>query len=208
LVYASGNKIKIQEVLGKGEALEWSLGDKMYASEISIRGDGEFLYMLMKWYKNLTFPALYRWKFKVQIWHPATKSLRREIKFEEVDPLNADMWLVGQYLLHEDTINATLEVLDLSTDERKDFPYRIGWKYFNSDASLMAVVRYIGADEDDKGIEIWDTDTWRNLYTFKPSFIDNGFFLTDVSFSPDKSLLAIDYDGQISLWDIRSAIQP
>lgn len=208
LAYATGNRIEIRDVLQGGESIGWSLGDAMYASEISIRGDSEFLNILMKWYKDLTFPALYRWKFKAEIWHPATKTLRREIKFEEVYPTHADMWLVGQSLLHEDTINGTLDVLDLSEDKSQDFPYRIGWKYFNSDASLMLVIRYIGIDVDKQDIEIWNTDTWRNIYTFKPSFVDNWHFVEGIAFSPDNSLLAIDYDGQLSLWDTRQTTQP
>jgi len=208
LVYANGNKIEIRDVRQDEESIVWSLGDTMYASELGIRDDGEFLYILMKWYKDLTFPALYRWKFKAQIWHTATKSLRREIKFEEVYPLNADMWLVEQYLVHEDKIKPTFDALDLSADKRKDFPYRTGWKYFNADASLMLVVRYIGVDEDKEGIEIWNTDTWRNIYAFKPTFIDNIFYLSGIAFNPNNSLLAIDYHGQVYLWDIRPTIQP
>lgn len=148
LAYANGNRIEIRDVREGDESAGWSLGDAMYASEISTSSDGEFLYILMKWYKDLTFPSEYRWKFKAEIWHPATKSLRREIKLEEVKPLDADMWLVNQFLVYEDTNNAAIEVHDLSIDQRKNFPYRIGMKYFNSDASLMLVVRRNTSAED------------------------------------------------------------
>jgi WD40 repeat protein len=201
LAYANGNGIEIKDARTGEKFTSWSLGDKMYASELSIRGDGEFLYILMKWYKDLTFPALYRWKFTGQIWHPATKSLRREIKFEEVKPGDAYMWLVDQYLLYENTIKGTLEASDLSMDKRKDFPYRIGWRFFNSDASLMLCVR----DGEKVDIELWNTDTWRNIYTLKTNF---NYSISSAAFSPDNSLLATDYHGQIYLWDIRSAIQP
>lgn len=205
LVYASGNKIEIRDVLGTGESVEWSLGDKMYASEIGIRGDSEFLYILMKWYKNITFPALYRWRFKVEIWHPDTKSFRKEIKFEEVDPLNASKWLVGEYLLQEDYVKNTLEALNLSTNETKEFPFRVGRRYFNSDASLMLVVR----DDYPKVIlEVWDTDTWRNPYTFTPKFINNSLMVADGVFNPDRTILAVDSDGVISLWDVSSLKKP
>jgi WD40 repeat protein len=203
LAYANGNRIEIKDARSGEEFTSWSLGDTMYASELSIRGDSEFLYVLMRWYKDLTFPALYRYKFKAQIWHPATKSLRREIKFEEVYPGIADVWLVGRYLLHQDTNNAELEALDLSKDEKRDFPYRIGLKYFNTDASLMLCLRYINRDAMD--IEIWNTDTWRNIYAFKTTFSYN---VNSVAFSPDNSLLAIDYHGQVYLLQIRPAIQP
>ena len=207
LAYASGNRIEIRDVLEGGESTGWSLGDTMYASEISIRGEGEFLYILMRWYKDLNFPALYRYKFTAQIWHPVTKSLRREIKFEEVYPGKEDVWLVGEHLLHQDTIKPALEALDLSTDEKRDFPYRIGSKFFNEDASLMLVYRSIRVDEDKEGLELWETDTWRNIYTVSPNFGDEWYFLSNIVFSPDNSLLAIEYDGQVSLWAIRS-VQP
>lgn len=208
LAYANGNRVEIKDARTGEEIISWSLGDKMYASEMSIRGDGEFLYILMKWYKDLTFPSLYRWKFRVEIWNPTTKSFRNEIKFEEVHPSNADMWLVGQYVLYEDKIKPSLDALDLSLDERIDFPYRIGKKYFNADASLMVVIRDIGVDENEEGFEIWNTDTWRNIYISKPSSFEYWFSLSDVVFSPDNSMLAMDYDGRILLWNIRPTIQP
>lgn len=205
LAYANGNRIEIRDIQKGGETPGWSLGDTMYASEISFRGDGEFLYILMRWYKDLNFPALYRYKFTAQIWHPATKSLQRVIKFEEVYPGKEDVWLVGEYLLHQDTIKPALEVLDLSSDEQRDFPYRIGSKFFNEDASLMLVFRSIRVDENKEVLELWKTDTWRNIYTFSPNFGDEWYFLSNIVFSPDNSLLAIEYDGQVSLWDIHSA---
>ena len=208
LAYANGNRVEIKDARTGEEIISWSLGDKMYASEMSIRGDGEFLYILMKWYKDLTFPSLYRWKFRVEIWHPTTKSFRNEIKIEEVHPSNADMWLVGQYVLYEDKIKPSLDALDLSHDKKIDFPYRIGKKYFNADASLMVVIRDIGVDENEEGFEIWNTDTWRNIYISKPSSFEYWFSLSDVAFSLDNSMLAMDYDGRILLWNIRPTIQP
>jgi hypothetical protein len=124
-----------------------------------------------------------------------------------VYPGKEDVWLVGEYLLHQDTIKPALEVLDLSTDEKRDFPYRIGSKFFNEDASLMLVYRSIRVDENKEVLELWKTDTWRNLYTFMPAFGDEWYFLSNIVFSPDNSLLAIEYDGQVALWDIRS-VQP
>lgn len=208
LAYANGNRIEIKDAMTGEEIISWSLGDKMYASELSIRSDSEFLYILMKWYKDLTFPSLYRWKFVVEIWNPTTKSFRNEIKFEEVHPSNADMWLVGQSVLYEDKIKLSLDALDLSLDKRVDFPYRIGKKYFNADASLMVVIRDIEVDEKEKGFEIWNTDTWRSTYIPKPPFIEYLFSISDVAFSPDNSLIAMDTDGLISLWDIRPTTQP
>lgn len=208
LAYASGNRIEVKDAISGEKITSWSLGDKMYASDMTTTGDGEFLYILMKWYKDRISPSKYYWKFKAQTWHPATKSIRQEINYEDVDISNASMWLIGQALLYEDKNQSSLYAYDFLQDKRKEFPYRIGWKYFNADANLMFVIRYVGVDENKQGIEIWNTDTWRNLYTFRPSFIDNWFLLSDVAFSPENSLMAIDYDGQISLWNIRPSIQP
>ena len=208
LAYANGNRIEIKDASTGEEISSWSLGDKMYASEISIRDDGEFLYLLMKWDKDLNFPALYRMKFVAQIWHPATKSLRHEIKFEEVYPTHANMWLVGQNLIYEDKIKSTLSAYAFSLETRKELPFRIGEKYFNADASSMFVIRDIRIDGNKEGFEIWNTDTWRNINISKPSFIENLISISDVVFSPDNSFLAIDFDGRISLWNIRPSTQP
>lgn len=205
LAYANGNRIEIKDAYSGEDVTGWSLGDKMYASEISIREDEAFLYILMKWDKDLTFPALYRVKFVAQIWHPSTKTLRHEVKFEEVYPEHANMWLVGQNLIYEDTIKSSLSLFDFSRENNKDLPYRIGRKFFNADANLMFVAHEKG---DNVGIEIWNTDTWRNIHTFYPSFIDEWVNVRAVAFSPDNALLAMDYRGQVSLWDIRPSIQP
>lgn len=208
LVYANGNRIEIKDASSGEEITSWSLGKKMYASEMSIREDGEFLYILMKWYKNLTFPVLYRMKFVAQIWHPNSKSLRQETKFEEVYPSNAYMWLVGQNLIYEDITIPSFDAFDFSLENKKELPYRIGEKYFNIDGSLMLVFRNISYNEDKVSIEIWNTQTWRNIHTFYPNIEDYWFYARDFAFNSDNSLLAMYYDGQLSLWNIRPSIQP
>ena len=72
----------------------------------------------------------------------------------------------------------------------------------------MVVIRDIGVDENEEGFEIWNTDTWRNIYISKPSSFEYWFSLSDVAFSLDNSMLAMDYDGRILLWNIRPTIQP
>ena len=208
LAYANGNKVEVKDARYGGDATVFSLGNEMYASELSIRDDAEFLYILMKWYKNHDFPSSYRWNFRVQIWHLSTKTLMRDIKYPEVDPYYENKFLVGLNLIHEDIRKGTFEAQNLSTDEITDFPYRIGQKFFNSNVGAMLFVRHIGFESDNMGIEIWNTDNWRNIYSFSPAFMDNWFFLSDVAFNPDNSLLAIDYDGRVSLWDIRPNVQP
>lgn len=208
LVYANGNRIEVKNAYSGEDVSSWSLGEKMYATDISIREDGTFLYILMKWDKDLTFPALYRTKFVSQIWHPASKSLRYETKFEEVYPTHANMWLVGENLIYEDKIKPSINTFTFSLENKKELPYRIGQKYFNTDASLMFVARDIVSHEDKVSIEIWDTSTWRNIHIFYPSFVDDWIYINDVAFSPDDSLLAMDYHGQVSLWDIHLINQP
>jgi hypothetical protein len=99
--------------------------------------------------------------------------------------------------------DATAQITDLTTDATRAFLYRRGTSFYNNDHSLVAVLRYRGIDHEDQGIELWNTDTWRNLYTFRPSF---GYELdlvpVEIAFSPDNSTLAIVHQGRLTLWDI------
>ncbi len=209
LAYANGNNIEIKDVQGIEESRSWSLGDKMYASDLGISSDSKDLYIFMRWFKHITFPSLWKWRFRVEIWDTDTGSFLKEIKFEEIDIDDADKWLVGQYLVQRDNINYKLDALDLSTDINQSLPYRLGIKYFNEDASFMLVVHagYL-IDDSDESVEIWNTDNWRNPYSFKPDFMEYLALIDDVVLSPDKTILAIDYDGKISLWDTSLLAQP
>ena len=203
LAFANGNNIEIIDLSGETESVRWTLGEEMYASALSIRDDGEMMYILMEWNKNHTFSFNYSWKYRVEIWRPNPNGFMKAIRFEEVyQREGTDKFLVDQYLIEEDRQANTLTAVNLTTDTYSEFPYRMGWKYFNEDASLMFVVRYIGVSTEYEGWEIWNTDTWRSSITFMPAVIDNMFGINDVAFHPNKNLVAVDYHGSIYVYDI------
>jgi len=119
------------------------------------------------------------------------------------------MSLHGEVILHQDWVNGTFEVHNLSTDEIDSFPYRRGWKYFNADLSLMISARLFGYDADEQIIELWDTDRWRNIYSFLPNFGRDWIYgMHMIAFSPDNTILAIEHQEQVSLWNIQPIVQP
>ena len=210
IAYATGNLIEIRDVLDNNETpIKLSLGPDMYADNITVRDDGKFLFVLMDWDKLNTFPSLYKTQFKVQIWQLETETISRIIDFPEIDFSSEGMSLHGEYLLHQNFVKGTFDVQNLSTNETNPYPYRVGWKYFNADMSLMICARLFGFDDDEQIIELWDTDRWRKIYTFLPDFgkdWDHG--MHSIAFSPDNTILAIEHQEQISLWAIRAIIQP
>lgn len=206
LAYANGNNIEIKDVREESEMVVVSLGTEMFASEISIRYDAEFMYVLMDWYFDNPFSVFNGWRSRIQIWHMNTLTLRRELKYPKNDFHYESMYLVGVNALHENEENATIEVQNLTTDKMGNYPYRKGLKYYNSDTSLMVCFRDGSYYEDGYAIEIWNTDNWRNIFTFKPSFLKYGnyYYLSDIAISPENTILAMYYKGEVYLWDIRS----
>ncbi len=210
IAYATGNKVEIRDALNNNEpVIELSLGKDMYASELSVRDDGRFLFVLMNWDKLNTFPSSYSTQFKVQIWQLETETISRVIDYPEIDFTDEGMSLHGEFILHQDFVNGTFEVHNLSTDEIIPFPYRHGWKYFNADLSLMICARLYLYDADEQIIELWDTDRWRNIYSFLPDFGRDWIYGMDIiTFSPDSTILAIGHQEQVSLWNIQPVVQP
>jgi WD40 repeat protein len=210
IAYATGNQVVIRDVLDQSQPpIELSLGSDMFASELSIRDDGRFLFVLMNWDKTNTWPAAWSEQFKVQIWQLETETISRVIDYPEIGYGDEFMSLHGDVLLHQDWINGTFEVHNLSTDEIDSLPYRRGWKYFNADLSLMISARLFGYDADEQIIELWDTDRWRNIYSFLPDFGRDWIYgMHDIAFSPDSTLLAIEHQEQVSLWNIQPIVQP
>ena len=73
-------------------------------------------------------------------------------------------------------------LVDLETDEQFQLPFRQGFSRFSDDLALMAV-DWSFVDDVPGKIEIWDTDTWENIYTFQtPYTLRAG---ADFAFSPD-----------------------
>lgn len=210
IAMATGNTIQIRNISEPSDTVTLELGDKMYASEISISEDGRFLFVLMDWKKWNTFPALYMDEFGIQIWNLQTYSLSEEFDYQEIEPVSEDMSLHNEWVSRVIFAEATFEMTNLVTGEVKSFPYRLGERFLSSDRNFALFVRLNGIDlGDDDQIELWQTDTWRNLYTFLPNFApDWQFSQLDFEFSPDNKILAISHQEQLSLWNIEPVTYP
>jgi len=209
LALGSGTTIEIRDPKNTEPPIVFSLGDNMYATEISIRDDGQFLYVLMEWDKLNDFPYYWATAFRLQIWGLQTRDLRRVYDFPDSDYPKEGMELLGPNLVHYYYPEARAEVTDLTTDTTRDFVYRLGWKYYSPDSSYMAIARYRRIDPAEQGIEVWRVGTWRNLYTLRPRFgTDLMVSLDSIVFSPDNRTLAIAHDNGLSLWDIAPVVSP
>ena len=66
-----------------------------------------------------------------------------------------------------------------------------------------------GINNTEQSIELWNTETWQNLYTFVPDFEKDWLYsMTGLAFSSDNTMLAIAHNDQLSLWNIRPVVQP
>ncbi len=222
LVVASGNTIRIIDVLKQGEPVTLKLGQDMFASEISFPNDGRLIYVLMEWWQGHGFPSEWKTKHVVQIWDTNTHSLRRTLDYPAVEWANEFMSLHESFLIKRTPQKMTLEMINLENDKVLQLPYRQGtafwqgWEYLTTDNKFITFMRYYGYfKEEDKGIEFWTTDTWRNIYTLKPEFFklsepvdELGADRGQLAISPDNSLLAITYAGQVFVYDIRLITAP
>jgi WD40 repeat protein len=209
LAYSTGKTVEIRDIQKDSEPIILQLGEKMFASEISFSENGKLLYVFMEWDKTQTWPADYKTKFAVQVWNLTTQTIQREIDFPEADYTSEGMELYGKNIIHFNFVKGTSDLTDLSTGGTTSFLYRQGWRYFSPDLKFMVAMRYFGFDEKDQGLELWNTDTWRNVYSFKPNFGKDWFYEpVDIIFSPDNATLVIVHGGQVSLWDIRPLVKP
>jgi WD40 repeat protein len=210
IAYGSGTRIEIRDVRqGNEPPVILDLGERMFASYITVPGDGAALYVLMHWFKMNTWPASYKEKFTVKIWDLANYSLAEEIDFPDYPMNDVGFFLCGDQLIYYDYHAGTATRTDLPTGHVRAFPFRLGWKYWSPDMQWMAAARYFGFDEKDRKIELFHLDTWRNPYSFDPAFRkkwETG--LHSISFSPDNTLLAISHNEQVSLWNISQVVNP
>lgn len=209
LIFASGKTLEIRDVFQKEPANVLKLGPKMFASQISISQDGRLAYIVMTYTKDHDWPSNWTQQQKLQVWNINTHSMLREIKYPE-GWYTLRLELLGTSLAQIDFEKNTSQILDLKTDKTRELPYRLGWAYFNSDASLMIYAHLTQSDQDHQKIELWRTDTWRNIYTFTSTDIETSLIYgaNRIIFSPDSTMLAIEHDSQVSLWDIRPVVQP
>ncbi len=206
IVYASGNTLQIKDVLDNNKQDVLKLGDKMYATQLSTSSDGRLAYILMEWTMDHDWPYLWTQQHKVQIWNINTHAMINEIKYPD-GWATLSLEFLGTRLAQIDFENATSQIHNLETGTVQNLPFRAGWQYYNSDGSLVLYSRLL--IDDEQGMELWKTDTWRNLYTFKPDFGTDWIYgMHDIIFSPDNKILAIEHGEQVSLWNIAPVTQP
>jgi WD40 repeat protein len=205
LVYASGNNLEIRDILQSDKHDVLKLGSKMFASQISTSTDGRLVYVIMSWEKDHDFPAFWTYQHKFQVWNINTHAMLKEVKYPQ-GWVNFDLQLLGTSLVEVNFSENTSQIRNLETDKVKDMPYREGWRYYNSDGSLMIFYRLFLEDENGKILELWKTDNWRNLYSFSIDF--GKYKLGDIVFSPDNSILAVQHEGMVTLWNIAPVVKP
>jgi len=148
----------------------------MYATDISFPSDGRFIYVFMEWFRDNRFTSYprYQTKYALQIWDTNTHFLWRTIEDLEASwawPISKR--LQGSYLVTGDTTKGTLEMMSLENEKVNQLPYRDGWNYITADNKYILFLRYyLEYDKDEKGIELWTTDSWRMIYKLKPEFYD------------------------------------
>ena len=127
------------------------------------------------------------------------------------------MALHNSFLIRRNPEHGTLEMTNLENDRVVQLPYRSGsasyqgWEYLTDDNVYVTYMRYyLYNDEKDKGIEFWTTDSWKHIYTLKPNFYQTDFvggsagsYPGEIAISPDNTLFAIAFAGQVFIYDIR-----
>lgn len=210
IAVASGNTIEIRDIYESTEPVILDLGNKLFASEISLAGDGTFLFVLMNWEKYLTFPSQYKTEFGIQIWNLQKNSIAREFDFPEINYKSEEMSLNGEYLSHIIFAKSKHEITNLITDEAQEITYRKGLNYLSPDNHFLLVVRYLDFSQSQQNIELWKTENYsHSLYSFKPKFSPEWFYgPVDFAFSPNNKILAISHEQQLTLWNIEPIVYP
>ena len=208
IVYGSGNTLQIKDVLDNNKQDVLKLGNKMYATQISTSSDGRLVYIVMDWPKDHNWPSLWTEQYKLQIWNINTHAFLHEKKYPE-GWAKLYLELLGTRLVEKDFEKATSQVINLETEEVKDLPFLGGRQYYNSDASLMLDAGTIVYGDTKQTFELWNTDTWRNMYTLMADFGTDWIYgMHDIAFSPDNKIIAIEHGEQVSLWNVSPVVQP
>lgn len=208
VVFASGKTLETRDIYQNEKQEVLNLGAEMYATQISLSSDGRLAYIIMNWVKDHDWPMNWTEQHKFQIWNLSTHAILHESKYPE-GWVNLSLKLLGTRLVQVDFEKATSQIVNIETEEVRDIPYRKGWRYYNSDGSLIIYARLIGFDKNEQAIELWNTDNWRNIYTFTPDFGTGWIYgMHEIAFSPDNTILAIEHQEQVSLWNVRPVVQP
>jgi len=218
LVTANGNSIQIINLEDKTEPITIDLGQDMYASNISFPSDGRFIYVFMEWWKDNGFRLYprYQTKYVVQIWDTNTHFLWRTLNFPELGWGDEPKHLQGTYLVTTNPEKGTNEMASLENEVVQKLPYRQGWSYITTDDKYILFSRYFGVyPYEERGLELWTTDSWRMLYKFRPDFYDYpdrqsplGSDRGEIAISNDNKYLAVAYAGQIFIYAIRILTTP
>jgi WD40 repeat protein len=196
LVFANGNTLETRDVFQKNKDDILKLGPEMFASQITLSSDGRLAYIIMDWLNDSRF---LKHKTVFQTWNINTHAMLREIKYSDDSP-DFKVELLNAALVEVNHEKGTSQITNLVTNEIRDLPYRLGGRYYKADGSLMVYAHF------DSSIELWNTDNWRNIYTFMPEFGNEWIY--SIVFSPDNTILAIEHQEQVSLWNIRPIVQP
>ena len=205
IVFANGNTLETRNVLDNEKQDVLNLGLNMYATQISLSPDGKLAYVLMGWFKyHSSSPSLMS-QYKFQSWNLATQTMIRASNYPETSS-TLHLELLGTRLVQVDFTKDSSQIFNLETNEVRDLPFRAGWRYYNSDGSLMIYAHLFDAKPS---IELWKTDMKRNIYSFMPDLGGAWIYsMNHIVFSPDNKILAIDHQEQISLWNISPVIEP
>ncbi len=209
LVFATGNRLEMRDVLQDEVPVVIELGKEMYADQISIR-EVAIRFNFDYWYKDHSWPSTWREHFRAQVWHIGTQTLRRDLRFEEVRPGNESMYLVGPILMHRNENQATLSGQDLYNETEYQFPFRLGLNVLSADATRLLIFRYRyfwGVPEDEHRIEIWDTYHGGLLFDYDFNFPLEQYRYSSGAFSPDNRLLAILHNDQVYIWKLPQDIE-
>lgn len=209
LAYGSGNRIEIRDLPGLEQPVNLDLGPDMIASDLSVSADGQWLYVFMEWEKTNDFPSNYTTVYRAQVWDLHTLKPIRQYDYPVFKPLEKPMELVGPWVVEDDAEAGTTRATDLLSGEVHEWPFRRGWRYSSPDGRRALWFRYYGYPVAEQGIEVWETDTWRQVDVFRPDFGEDWYRLhRDVAFGPDLNLIAIPVANQLALWRLRADPAP
>ena len=213
LAYANANTLQLLDLSGSDEPVTIDLGENMFASKISFPHDGRFLYVLMAWDKDHGYSIDWRRKDILQIWHAKLHYLSFTIDFPETDYFDREfMYLHNSFLIRNNNSKGTLELENLETGEVSPLPYHDSLIYVSDDNKFMLFIPYyLGLNNEQYGgIEFWNIDRWKLVYTLKPDCYSHtegnaspGYQYGEIAISPDNQWLALGYNGQIFIYDIR-----
>jgi WD40 repeat protein len=216
IAYSNGNTVEIRNVRESTDPTTLTLGPEMLASKISVSGDGNLLFVLMELYNPFRRDSNDSKRYAFQIWdlHTRTKVQQMDIPLSVFHGLyDEELNLYGKYLIYSDNVNKKNEMTNLETNETFQINYRepdegLGTSVFLSPDGKIILYRpaYEGFTCLAESIELWDTSSQQNLYTFKVIVPDFGAHWcsgsVNIAFSPDNSLMAISHEEQVTLWEI------